>query len=98
MTRQEVLDKLAANREKFKDFFVKSLAVFGSVARDQAGEHSDVDVLVEFEEGRPVGLFTFIRLMLFLEDLLGCKVDLATRDSLRSELRERILREAIRAA
>jgi hypothetical protein len=97
MTRQEVLNKLAENREKLRDFSVKSLAIFGSVARDQAGDYSDVDVLVDFEEGKPIGLFAFIRLMLFLEDLLGCKVDLATRDSLRSELRERILQEAIRA-
>jgi hypothetical protein len=98
MTRTEVFKTLADQREKLKDFSVKSLSVFGSVARDQALEHSDVDVLVEFEEGAPIGLFAFIRLKLFLEDLLGREVDLATRESLRVELRERILREAIHAA
>ncbi len=99
MKRDEALKILAANRERLlKDFSVKSLSIFGSVARDEAKEASDIDVLVEFEEGTSVGLFLFIRLMHFLQDILGCKVDLATPDALRKEMREEILREAIHAA
>ena len=81
-----------------QEFGVKSLSVFGSVARDEAAEGSDVDILVEYEDGNPSGLFAFITLMNRLEDLLGCKVDLVMSDALRKELREQILKEAIRAA
>jgi len=98
MKRDDVLRILAANRDSFKEFSVKSLAVFGSVARDEAVEASDVDVLVDFEEGRPVGLFLFIRLKQFLEEILGCPVDLATPEALREPMRKRILKEAIHAA
>jgi predicted nucleotidyltransferase len=83
MKRQQVLEILAANREKVKAFAVESLAIFGSVARDDATEASDVDVLVEFEKGKPVGLFAFVRLQRFLSGIMGCRVDLVTREALR---------------
>lgn len=98
MKRDEALRILADNRERLKEFYVKSLAIFGSVARDEATDASDIDVLVEFEEGKSVGLFEFIRLMHFLQEILDCKVDLATPDALREEMRDEILREAIHAA
>ena len=63
---------------------------------NQARKKSDVDLLVEFS--RPVGLFQFARLKLYLEKVLGHEVDLVTPEALREELREDILREAIRAA
>ena len=77
-------------------FGVLSLRLFGSVARGEATELSDVDVLVEFS--RPVGLIQFAALKLFLEELLGHPVDLATPDALHPALREKILSEAIDAA
>jgi uncharacterized protein len=98
MRRDEALRILAANRQKLKDFSVKSLALFGSVARDEATDASDVDLLVEFEEGAHVGLFGFIDVKLFLEDVLECKVDLVMPDALRKEFKEEVLKEAIRAA
>ncbi|MBK9713413.1 MAG: nucleotidyltransferase family protein [Kouleothrix sp.] len=75
---------------------VSSLAVFGSVAREEAGAESDVDILVEF--GQPVGLFEFVRLQQRLEALLGRRVDLVTPDALRPTMRDRILHEAIDAS
>jgi hypothetical protein len=75
---------------------VKSLAVFGSVARGEETPSSDIDVLVEFD--RPVGLFEFIRLKLFLEGLTSCRVDLVTADAIRPAMRSNILREAIYVA
>ena len=98
MTRDDVLAILAANRDQFGRFAVRSLAIFGSVARDEATDGSDVDILVEFEEGRTLGLFEFVRLQRYLGELLGCRVDLATPEALRKEMREQILKEAIRAA
>ncbi|OGO74539.1 MAG: hypothetical protein A3K41_04395 [Chloroflexi bacterium RIFOXYD12_FULL_57_15] len=79
-----------------KKFGVSSVSVFGSVARNRIRKHSDVDLLVEFDQ--PIGLFEFARLKLYLEKILGRRVDLVTREALRKELREQILREAIHAA
>lgn len=96
MKRDDVLRILAANREKLGRISVKSIAVFGSVARDEAVPGSDIDLLVAYSE--PVGLFDFIRLKNHLENLLLAPVDLVTPDALKDRIREKILREAIRAA
>lgn len=66
------------------------------VLRDEAEPASDVDILVEF--GEPVGLFEFVALKNYLEEILGSTVDLVTEDALKRQLRERILEEAIPAA
>ncbi len=67
--------------------------VFGSVARNEEREDSDIDLLVEFEVGR--SLMDHAGLMLELESLLGRRVDIGTPQGLRSPYRERILAEAI---
>ncbi|PIG95371.1 nucleotidyltransferase family protein [Gloeocapsopsis sp. IPPAS B-1203] len=95
MKRDEVLAILLAHQTKLKDFNVKSLLLFGSVARNEATAESDVDLLVEFEQ--PVGLLTFVRLQRYLEKILECPVDLGTTDSLKSYLQEPVLGEAVRA-
>lgn len=95
MRQQEALAVLANHQNTLKDFGVKSLMLFGSVARDEARTDSDVDLLVEFD--RPVGLLTFVRLKRYLEEILERSVDLGTPDSLKTYLREPIFREAIRA-
>jgi len=78
-----------------RQFFVASLSVFGSAARNRLRKQSDIDLLVEFE--RPPGLFTFIHLKHYPENLLDRRVDLVTPAALRPELRQQILREAIHA-
>jgi predicted nucleotidyltransferase len=93
--KQEALTLLANHQKTLKDFGVKSLVLFGSVARDEARTDSDVDLLVEFD--RPVGLFTFVRLKRYLEQILESSVDLGTPDSLKPYLQESVLREAVRA-
>ncbi len=74
-------------------FGVRSLAVFGSIARNEATAESDVDLLVEFE--RPVGLFELFALQDALESLLGRPVDVGTVQSLKPRIRERVLEEAV---
>ena len=97
LRREEALTILSSHQVALKqDFGVKSLAIFGSVARDEARADSDVDILVEFD--RRVGLFGFSHLQRHLGDLLGHPVDLATPDALRPEMRDQILAEAILAA
>lgn len=86
MRRDDALAILSAHRRELDRFHVKSLSLFGSVARDEAGAGSDIDVLVEFAE--PVHLFEFIEPKQHLEVLLGCGVDLGTPRSLREHARE----------
>ncbi len=95
MKRDEVLAIVAAHRQQLQAMGVKSLELFGSVARDEAGPDSDVDFLVEF--ARPVGLFDFSRVRLYLEDVLGRSVDMGTLDALREHLRKPVLKDVIRA-
>ena len=96
MERDKILALLKSHKRQLKKFGVRSISLFGSVARNRARKYSDVDLLVDFE--RPIGLFEFARLKMYLEELLGRKVDLVTPEALRKELRETILQEAIRAA
>jgi hypothetical protein len=93
--KQEVILQLLKqkNAELAKKFGVKSLLLFGSVARDESTAASDVDLLVEFN--RPVGYFGLFALQDYLEQLLGCPVDLGTPESLKSHIRDRVLGEAI---
>jgi predicted nucleotidyltransferase len=93
MTSNEVLQTLAAHRSVLSEHGVKSLRLFGSVARDEATDQSDVDLLVEFS--RPTGLFGLVRLQRYLEELLGREVDLGTTGSLKPRIRDRVLRECI---
>ena len=95
MRRDEILQALGKHRLQLKQLGVASLAVFGSVARDEAAQDSDVEVLVEFDQ--PVGLFEVVRLRLRLEEILDRPVDLVTRDALRPSMREQILGEAVYA-
>lgn len=71
----------------------RNVRIFGSVARDEVGSDSDVDVLVDLEPGR--SLFDLGGLLMELQDLLGCRVDVVTEKGLRPRIRERVLREAV---
>ena len=77
-------------------FGASNLAVFGSVARDQAQADSDVDLLVDLPAGS--SLFTHADLKLAIEDLLHHKVDLIRRRNLKASLRQRVEAEAIALA
>ena len=73
-----------------RQFCVKKIGVFGSYARNEQKDDSDIDILVEFY--RPVG-FQFINLKIFLEEILNKKVDLVTPNALKPQIKENILRE-----
>ncbi len=97
MRRDQALKLLAEKRQTLHSRYdVNTLSVFGSVARDEADEGSDVDILVTFK--RSPGMFQFLRLKEYLENILSCRVDLVTRNALKEQFSERILKEAIRAA
>jgi predicted nucleotidyltransferase len=71
----------------------RNVRVFGSVARGEDDPASDVDILVDLEPGR--SLLDLGGLLMDLQDLLGCPVDVVTEAGLRSRIRERVLREAL---
>ncbi len=74
-------------------YSVEKLEVFGSYVRDEQKADSDLDVLVTFTEAP--GLLTFMAIENYLSDLLGIKVDLVMKDSLKPKIGQQILREAI---
>ena len=96
MRRDEAIRRLAAAQTTLGAYNVKTLYLFGSVARDEASDESDVDLLVEFDQ--TPSLFEFARLRRTLAEILGRPVDLVTRRALKEQLRSRILAEAVRAA
>ena len=94
--REHVLKALRDSRPTLDAFGVARLSLFGSVARDEGRDDSDVDLLVEFN--RPVGLFEFVRLQRQLAEIVGRRVDLVTPAALKPQLRDRIVGEAVVAA
>jgi predicted nucleotidyltransferase len=93
-SRQDILASLKKlKREVAKEYSVKTIGVFGSVARDEQTGQSDIDLLVEFS--KPVGFVTFMRLENFLSERLGKQVDLVTSDSLKPVIRQDVLSEVI---
>ena len=94
--RDDILVALRNAKPLLDSFGVAHVSLFGSFARDEAGEDSDVDVLVEF--ARPIGMFDFVRLQRELGERIGRNVELVTPAALKPQLRDRILAEAVLAA
>ena len=86
--------EILKNRESDikRKFHLRRIGVFGSFARGQERAESDVDVLVEFEEGH-VTFDNYADLKFYLEDLFGREVDLVTEDAIRPQMKESILSE-----
>lgn len=95
-SREELTKLLGTHTEDLLRYGVQSLRLFGSMARGEARQDSDVDLLVEFE-GAPT-FDQFMDLKFFLEDMLSRPVDLVTKAALRPMMREAIERQAIRCA
>lgn len=94
MLKKEVISIIQNHKPDLQRYGVEMLSLFGSTARDEAQETSDVDFLVKFN--KPIGLFDFFRLQHYLEDLLGVpKVDLVMPGSIKKAFREKIMAEVI---
>jgi len=87
---------LQGRKDALNRLGVVSLAVFGSVAREEATPDSDVDVLVEFRDAATLARYMELKTM--LEQLVGRRVDLVTRKGLRDRLRPTVEKDAIRVA
>ncbi len=94
-SREDIFQIIKKNKASLKLYGVRQLGIFGSFARDEAGPLSDVDILVDLEKKT---FRAYMGLKIALEDLLGRKVDLVLKDSIKPRLREIILRETVYAA
>ncbi|MBI4533509.1 MAG: nucleotidyltransferase family protein [Candidatus Melainabacteria bacterium] len=93
----DAADILKLKQEKIKELAARhgayNVRIFGSIARGKSTAGSDIDLLVDFEHGRTI--IDHVRLIRELEELLGCKVDVATVGWLKPRIRERVLRECV---
>ena len=97
MNRTIILDLLGQHREHLSERFgAKRLALFGSAARDELREDSDIDVLVEFEG--PATFDRYFDMKAYLEGLFGRPVDLVTEQGLKSRARSSVEKDLIRVA
>jgi len=97
MNRATIVDLLNKHREEFLNRFgARHLALFGSAARDELRDDSDIDLLVDFDG--PATFDRYVGLKDYLEDLFGAKVDLATEAMIKPRLRRHIEKDLLRVA
>ncbi len=95
MKQEEALTILKRHQKELQRLGVRELILFGSVARNEAGPLSDVDLLVEIE--RPMGLFGLLRIQHFIEQILGgIEVDLITKGAVLEDLKDDIMEDSVR--
>ncbi|MDY6849603.1 MAG: nucleotidyltransferase family protein [Thermodesulfobacteriota bacterium] len=95
METEKAIELLSAHMTEIRQRFgVESLALFGSVARGEARPESDLDVLVVFRESP--GMFDFLELKQYIEQITASQVDLVTEKALKKQLKSQILEESIR--
>ena len=91
VTKDNILSKLKELKPSlYKDFAVKEIGLFGSFSDNTFNEDSDIDILVELE--RPIG-WKFFSLELFLEETFNRKIDLVTKNALKEQIKDSILKQ-----
>jgi predicted nucleotidyltransferase len=96
LTAETVLHALRQHPNLFQEYDIKTLALFGSTARNQATETSDLDFLVEFQTDPT--LSRYMNLKFWLETLFARKVDLVIKDDIKPKIKETVSQEAIYVA
>jgi len=92
-TRNDILERLRELKPILReDYSVKEIGLFGSFADNLFSEDSDIDILIEFE--RPIG-WRFFTLEIFLEKTFGRKIDLVTKNALKEQIKDQILKQVI---
>ncbi len=91
ITKAEILSKLTELKPMlYKDYAVKEIGLFGSYSDNSNTEESDIDILIELE--KPIG-WKFFTLELFLENVFNKKIDLVTKNALKEQIKEQILKQ-----
>ena len=92
-----VVETLQEHQAELRKLGVVHASVFGSVARGESRPESDVDVLIDLDPAKPIGVFQYARIRLYINELLGGAGDVVNRRKLKPLLRENILRESVSA-
>lgn len=95
MKRDEAISRLQQHEADLKKLGVEGLYLFGSTARGEAGDDSDVDLFFDYQKGK-LGLFELMDVRAYAASILGRKTDIMTRDSLHKMLRPQIEASAVR--
>jgi hypothetical protein len=93
---ENITQKITENKEYLKETYgVEEIGVFGSFARGDNTENSDIDIAIELNNKITVGLFGFARMQFFLEKILGRKVDLVIKSGIKPIIKDRILSQLV---
>mgnify|MGYP000084269348 CR=1 FL=1 len=94
MYKQDILNYLKSNQEYYHDQFgVKFIGLFGSFARDEANDNSDIDILYQIEKDKKLSMFKYLKLTKQLEDYFHKKIDLVRDETLKSQIKNYIHRD-----
>lgn len=95
-TLNQIKGTLAEHKEELKrKYNIKEIGIFGSYVRGEQKKQSDIDILVEFEETAELSLLDFIGIENYLSDILGIKVDLVEKQTLKPRIGKRVLEEVV---
>lgn len=92
LTRKDILKIIRENEKEIKGFGAKHIGIFGSFAKSTHQKKSDIDILIEFEQGQKT-FDNYMDLKFFLQKILGRKVDLVIKDALKSRIKFSIIKE-----
>ena len=96
MNRQYILDYLKSNKDKYSNQFgVKFIGLFGSFARDDANEKSDIDILYEIEENKTLSMFKYLKLIGELENNFHTKIDLVRTATLKPQIKKYVYQDLV---
>jgi predicted nucleotidyltransferase len=96
MTRDEATAALVCRTDALRQRGARAAFVYGSTARNEARDDSDIDIFIDIEPGRKFSLLDLVGMQLYLAEELGVDIDLTTRSSLHPKLKEQIESEAVR--
>jgi uncharacterized protein len=97
MTRDAVISTLHRHQARLNELGVRRAALFGSLARGDGGEASDIDLMVDVDPSAAIGVFEYVGIVQYLEALFPGKVDVANRAKLKPLVRRAVEREAVYA-
>ena len=92
--KKEILDYLKSHQEDYyKQFGIKFVGLFGSFARDEADEKSDIDILYTIEKDKKLSIFQYMKLLKQLEDFFQTKIDLVRDETIKPQLKQYIRKD-----
>ncbi|WP_404318406.1 nucleotidyltransferase family protein [Malaciobacter canalis] len=94
MHKQDILDYLKSNQEYYyKQFGIKFIGLFGSFARDEANDNSDIDILYKIEKDKKLSIFKYLKLTKQLEDFFHKKIDLVRDETVKPQMKSYIQKD-----